>query len=140
MSNTVETNNKKVEQSFNSLAKAIPWALIVTGLTKISKAAIEASSDLAEVQNVVDVAFGNSSAKIGVWAQSMKDGFGLSEKSAKEFASTFKTIGDSMGLSDTASSQMATNLTELSADMASFYNANASDTSNALQAIYTGNA
>ena len=140
LSQNVEQNNKKVEDSFSKLAKAIPWAAIIKGLTDISKAAISAAYDLAEVQNVVDVAFGSSAGKIDNWAKSMKDSFGLSEKSAKEFASTFKTIGDSMGLSNTASSQMATNLTELAADMASFYNADADTTSNALQAIYTGNA
>lgn len=136
----VESNNNKVADSFKLLGKSIGAAAIVTGLMKISKAAIDASSSLAEVQNVVDVSFGASAGKINTWAQSMKEGFGLSEKSAKEFASTFKTIGDSMGLSDSASAAMATNLTELSADMASFYNADASQTSNALQAIYTGNA
>lgn len=70
----------------------------------------------------------------------MKDSFGLSERAAKEYASTFKTIGDSMGLSDTASGTMAKNLTQLSADMASFYNSTAESTATALEAIYTGNA
>ena len=138
--NQVEQSNARVQKSYESLASKIPWAMIVAGITKITKASVEAASALEEVQNVVDVSFGKSSTEIGEWAKQMKDSFGLSEKSAKEFSSTFKTIGDSMGLTDEASKTMSKNLTQLSADMASFYNSDAESTSNALQAIYTGNA
>lgn len=100
--------------------------------------AVQLSSDLAESQNVIEVAFGESSAAIDKWSQGLLDSFGLSELSAKQYAGTFMTLSNSMGVANSSGTEMSKTLTELSSDMASFYNARQDVAANALKGIFTG--
>ena len=84
--------------------------------------AIDYASDLAEVQNVVDVAFGESSEKINEWAKTTLNAYGLNQLSAKRYAGTMGAMLKSAGLSGDAVDTMSMRITELSGDMASFYN------------------
>ena len=127
---------------------------------RIFKGAIDIASDLTEVQNVVDVTFGKMSGKMENFAKTSIKSFGMSELSAKTFASRFQAMGNAMGITgsqvaeaqkkisqfklpdgtaagyDKASNSMADmslNLTKLTADMASFYNVSQEDVAKALQ-------
>ena len=84
--------------------------------------AISAASDLAEVQNVVDVTFGDSAKKIDSWAQSAGNNFGLTETQAKRYASTIGAMLKSQGVAQNEVLDMSESLAGLAADMASFYN------------------
>ena len=66
------------------------------------KEAIDISSDLTEVQNVVDTVFGDARDKVEEFADSAIMSFGMSELSAKEFASRFQAMGSAMGITDKA--------------------------------------
>lgn len=66
------------------------------------KEAIDISSDLTEVQNVVDTVFGDARDKVQEFADSAIMSFGMSELSAKEFASRFQAMGSAMGITDKA--------------------------------------
>jgi hypothetical protein len=92
------------------------------GLAALGKQAIGLASDLTEVQNVVDVTFGNMSAYIDNFAKSCKESFGMSELSAKQFASSMGAAIKSAGLMQRETALMSTTLTALTGDMASFYN------------------
>jgi hypothetical protein len=60
------------------------WAIqAVKALIKFGEAAISAASDLAEVQNVVDVTFGDGARQIDAWAQAAGNAYGLTELQAK---------------------------------------------------------
>lgn len=83
---------------------------------------ISLASDLAEVQNVVDVTFGDGADKINVWSKNLKSSFGIGELSAKRFSGTIGAVLKSMGMTDEETMEMSTSLVELTADMASFYN------------------
>lgn len=83
----------------------------------------QVASDLQEVQNVVDVTFGEQgSQKINGWSQSLLNAYGLSELSAKKYSSTLGAMLKSSGMADEQTMQMSQNLTMLAGDMASFYN------------------
>lgn len=84
--------------------------------------AIAAASDLAEVQNVVDVTFGSSAGEIDAWAKNAISQFGLTETQAKKFASTMGAMMKSSGLAGREIVGMSEDLAGLAADMASFYN------------------
>lgn len=86
------------------------------------KQAVQMASDLAEVQNVVDVTFGDGADQINVWAKNLKGSFGIGELSAKKFSGTMGAMLKSMGMTDEETMKMSTSLVELTADMASFYN------------------
>lgn len=128
---------KSFESNINSTFKGISEGLGINlgKLTKIGliaaatkklvdfgKQAIEVASDLTEVQNVVDVTFGSMAADINEFASNATKQFGLSELSAKQFASTMGAMLKSSGITGTAVKDMSIELTKLAADMASFYN------------------
>ena len=61
--------------------------------------AIDISSDLTEVQNVVDVTFGDMAYKVEDFAKTSIQQFGMSELSLKQYASRFKAMDSAMGIS-----------------------------------------
>lgn len=101
----------------------------------VGKQAVQMASDLAEVQNVVDVTFGDGADQINVWAKNLKGSFGIGELSAKRFSGTMGAMLKSMGMTDEETMEMSTSLVELTADMASFYNL---DHEEAFQKIRSG--
>lgn len=115
-----------IEGMFSGMLKGIVGAFSAAGIAKLildwGKASIAAASDLAEVQNVVDVTFGESSKKIEAWAQTAGKQFGLTETQAKKYTSTIGAMMKSQGIAGDNILSMSTDLAGLAADMASFYN------------------
>jgi len=97
-------------------------SLGIGALVSFGRKAIEVASDLEEVQNVVDVTFGSMAKDVNDFADTALKQFGLSQLSAKKYTSTMGAMLKSSGLTGEAMKSMAIDLTELSADMASFYN------------------
>lgn len=91
-------------------------------LVDFGKAAVSTASDLAEVQNVVDVTFGQGADTIETFAKTAMTNFGLTELQAKQYSSTIGAMLKSMGLADSEVLSMSQNMTALVGDMASFYN------------------
>lgn len=83
---------------------------------------VDLASDLEEVQNVVDVTFGNDAKTIETWSKKANKQFGLTELQAKKYTSTLGAMMKSSGLTGKAVTSMSTDLAGLAADMASFYN------------------
>lgn len=144
----MNTGLKKIEKSFKNLSRLSGGAIGVIGLVKLGKAALDAASDLQEVQNIVDVTFaeldeaGNvisdMRGKIENFADTCIEKFGMSELAAKQTAGSFMAMGRSMGLSMEEASNMSISLTGLTGDMASFYNISQDYARVALSAVYTG--
>lgn len=129
----------KIGDSFKGMFKTISVAAVAATVGKTllewGKAAVEAASDLQEVQNVVDVTFGDSANQINSWAKTAIQQFGLTETKAKQFASTIGAMMKSAGVASTDIVDMSENLAGLAADMASFYNL---DFDTAFQKIRSG--
>ena len=124
------------EGTFKKIVGAISAAGIGKMLLSIGKDALQAASDLEEVQNVVDVTFGSAGAKkIEAWAKAAGDQFGLTETQAKRFTSTLGAMMKSSGLAGDEIVDMSTDMAGLAADMASFYNL---DFDTAFQKIRSG--
>lgn len=111
---------------------------VVQGLIKIGNQAIEMASDLEEVQNVVDTAFGSMAYKCEEFADTAIEQFGMSKLSAKQTASTYMAMAKSMGLSMESASDMAIETAKLTGDVASFYNISTDLASVKLKSIFTG--
>lgn len=129
--------------AFSGLAAKIGGALATAfafdELFEFGKEAINLGSDLAEVQNVVDVTFGDASNVIDDFARGAIKNFGLSELSAKQFTSTMGAMLKSMGgFDDKQVVEMSTALAGLAGDMASFYNLDAQDAFDKLRAGISG--
>ena len=126
--------------SFTSMFKTISVAAAAAKVGQVlldwGKQAIQAASDLEEVQNVVDTTFGESgAAKIETWAQNAGKQFGLTETQAKKFTSTLGAMFKSAGMAGPEIVTMSEDLAGLAADMASFYNL---DFETAFQKIRSG--
>lgn len=120
------------------LGATIGVAFGVRALVQFGKRAVQLASDLQEVQNVVDVAFGDMSYKAEEFAKSAIENFGISELSAKRTASTYMAMAKGMGIAEDAASDMAITMTGLTADIASFYNMSQERADVILKSVYTG--
>lgn len=136
--NSIKTQANALKGTLASLGKMIGVVFGVTQLVKFGKQAVEFASDLQEVQNVVDTAFGNMAYKMEEFADTSIESFGISKLAAKQTGSIFMAMGAGMGLAGDNASDMAIALTALSADMSSFYNVTQDVASTALKSIYTG--
>lgn len=104
----------------NLLTQAING--VTSAVKELASESIEAASSLNEVQNVVDVTFGDSANTINTWAKSAISSYGLSETKAKQYTGTLGALLKSMNVADDAVVSMSTDMAGLAADMASFYN------------------
>jgi hypothetical protein len=128
-----------IESSFSGMVKKIAAGISAAKIGKAildwGKSAVDAASDLAEVQNVVDVTFGDGAKQIESWSKTAGKQFGLTETQAKKFTSTLGAMMKSSGMSGDEIVGMSTDLAGLAADMASFYNL---DFETAFQKIRSG--
>lgn len=136
MGDGLETAGQKGLKFGDILKANVIGDVITSGLKKVGsligqiaqkfgdfvKSGIENASDLAEVQNVVNVTFGNSAKEIDKFAKSAAASYGMSELSAKQYSGTMGAMLKSMGLADDAVLSMSTSMVGLAGDMASFYN------------------
>lgn len=127
-----------ITSSLGKIAKMATAAFGVAGLISFSKQAINTASDMQEVQNVVDTAFGDMSYKMEAFADTAIDTYGISKLTAKQMGSTFMAMGKGMDLASDTASDMALNLTGRAADIASFYNKTSEEANTLMKSIYTG--
>lgn len=166
LSRSLDTYTKstgKASSGTKGLASALgkmyaSYWLLFRAFHKIGQS-ITLASDLVEVQNVVNTVFGDMTAKVEQYADKSIEQFGMSELAFKQYASRFQAMGSAMGidsgligqansflnkstngyvaLSDSMADVSLT-LTQLTADMASFYNVEQSAVAEDLAAIFTG--
>jgi len=127
-----------IKSSLGGLARAVGIAFSVKQLISFGSTAIQVASDVQEVQNVVDTAFGSMAHKMEAFADVAVESFGISKLTAKQTGSTFMAMASGMNLASDYASDLAIQLTGLSADMASFYNVEQAVASTALKSIFTG--
>lgn len=133
-SNEISLFNKKLRSLRNVLLSYVGiWQVF-----SFAKQAVEISSSLTEIQNVVDVTFGNFKNKIESLSKVSIPELGMSELTAKKIASKFQAMGTAMGFTQSTMSDMSVALTRLAGDMASFYNVEQSVVGEDLESIFTG--
>lgn len=137
-SRTASVNVSKLGTSFNGLFRQILPYVGIWELLSFGKEAVEISSDLTEVQNVVDVTFGDMASKIEALSETSITDFGMSELTLKKVSSRFQAMGIAMGFTQEKMSDMSIELTKLTADLASFYNEDQTDVASRLQSVFTG--
>lgn len=128
---------EKTSTTFGSVLKAnLLSDVIMSGLQSLGnllqdaarkfsdfvKEGISYASDLEEVQNVIDVTFGDSADAINQYAKDAIQQYGLSELAAKKYAGSLGAMLKSSGVAGDELTKMSTSLVGLTGDMASFYN------------------
>lgn len=141
----VQNGVSAIKQSFNGLGNAVKKIGLLIGgafaigkLVQFGKECVELGSDLAEVQNVVDVTFTTMSDKVNEFAKNAMTSAGLSETMAKRYVGTFGAMSKSFGFSEQQAYDMSTALTQLTGDVASFYNISQDLAYIKLKSVFTG--
>ena len=141
----VQNGVSAIKQSFNGLGSAVKkiglligGAFAVGKLVQFGKECVELGSDLTEVQNVVDVTFTTMSDKVNEFAKNAMTSAGLSETMAKRYVGTFGAMSKSFGFSEQQAYDMSTALTQLTGDVASFYNISQDEAYVKLKSVFTG--
>lgn len=141
----VQNGVSAIKQSFNGLGSAVKkiglligGAFAVGKLVQFGKECVELGSDLTEVQNVVDVTFTTMSDKVNEFAKNAMTSAGLSETMAKRYVGTFGAMSKSFGFSESQAYDMSTALTQLTGDVASFYNISQDLAYIKLKSVFTG--
>ena len=129
---------KTAGKAFSKIGATIAGALSVAAIASFSKSCLELGSDLAEVQNVVDVTFPTMNKQVNEFAKNAISQFGLSETVAKRMTGTYGSMAKAFGFSEQEAYKMSTRLTKLAGDVSSFYNLDPSESYTKLKSVFTG--
>ena len=131
---SIDGSLKKFGKSALALGGVIAGAFAVKAVTDFGKAAVDAASAFEETGSKIANIFGpGGSADLQEWADDAAKSFGLSSQAALDAASTFGIYADKAGIAGKEQADFAKGLTELSSDLASFYDADQGQVINALQ-------
>lgn len=136
--NQANAASQKMAASFKKIGAAVAAAFSTAMITKFAKSCIDLGSDLAEVQNVVDVTFTTMSDKVNEWAVNAQKAYGMSETMAKKYVGTFGSMAEAFGFTEQQSYDMATALAGLTGDVASFYNLSQDLAYTKIKSVFSG--
>lgn len=134
--NTVQKSG--IESSLKSIGKAAIAAFSVGAVVNLTKSCLELGSNLAEVQNVVDVTFGSLNTEVDKFAENAIEQFGLGQTVTKKYVGTFGAMAKAFDFNNQAALEMSETLTGLVGDVASFYNLSSDEAFTKLKSVFTG--
>lgn len=137
----VEASSRSLERTqtaLGALGGKLMGLVSFTAITAGIGRCIEAASDLTEVQNVVDKAFGDLSYRADDFAKTAISSFGLTELQAKRFSANFMAMGKSMGIAEGQAADLAIQLAGMTGDVASFFNLDQETAYTKLKSVFTG--
>lgn len=121
-----------------NLIKTAGGLMAAKGIVDFGKSAVSLGSDITEVENVVDTAFGSMAGKAYDFAKNAASQFGLSELAAKQYSGTMMAMLKSSNVAQDAAAEMSINLAGLAGDLASFYNLDTDEAFYKLRAAIAG--
>nr|DAR49577.1 MAG TPA: minor tail protein [Caudoviricetes sp.] len=127
-----------LKASLGKIVGILAAGFSIRGIVNIGKEAVNLASDLTEVQNVVDTAFGSMSQKMEDFANTAIDTYGISKLTAKNIGSTYTAMARGMGQSLDEATDKALEITGRVADIASFYNLSIDRANTIGRAVYSG--
>ncbi len=113
---------------------------VFVGAALASKPLADAAVDVQESLSKNTVVFGQAAEGVAAFADTAADALGMSRRQALEATGTFGTLAAAMKIPEAQAADMATTMTQLAADMASFNNASPEETLIALQSGLRGEA
>ena len=128
----------KAQFSLSNLLKTAVGFRLGYELLNFGKQAFQLGSDITEVENVVDVAFGGMAQSAYDFAKTAQEQFGLSELSALRYSGILMSMFNASGIAQRDAAEMSTTLTGLAGDLASFYNIDQDDAFTKLRSALAG--
>ena len=136
--NIANKSGNSIASSLKKIGLAALGAFSVKKIVSFSKECIELGSDIAEVQNVVDVAFKTMNGHVNDFASTAVEQFGLSQLATKKYMGTFGAMSNAFGFTEKQAYEMSKTLTGLAGDVASFYNLSSDEAYTKLKSVFTG--
>lgn len=127
-----------LKASLGKIAGILAAGFSINALINLGKESLSLASDLTEVQNVVDTAFGSMSQKMEDFADTAIETYGISKLTAKNIGSTYTAMARGMGQSLDEATDKALEMTGRVADIASFYNLTIDRANTIGRAVYSG--
>lgn len=127
-----------IESMLGKIGKAAIAAFSVKAVVDFTKSCLDLGSNLSEVQNVVDVTFGNLNSEVNKFAQKAIEQFGLGQTVTKKYVGTFGAMAKAFDFNNQAALEMSKTLTGLTGDVASFYNMSSDEAFTKLKSVFTG--
>lgn len=135
---STQIKSSGIENSLKKIGKLALTAFSVKAIVNFGKECINLGSDLAEVQNVVDVTFGNLNTEVNKFAENAITQFGLGQTVTKKYVGTFGAMAKAFNFSNKEALAMSETLTGLAGDVASFYNLSSDEAYTKLKSVFTG--
>jgi hypothetical protein len=130
--------NKADKTAFALKKMALPATVAFGAIVAGGYKAAQSASDLNETINKTNVIFGQASKSVQSFASSAAKNLGMANQEALDFAATFGGLGKMAGKTGEDLGKFSTDLVALTADMASFNNANPAEVALALGAALRG--
>lgn len=137
-SNSANSAAGSMSNSLAKIGKMVVAAFSVRAIARFGKECVDLGSNLAEVQNVVDVTFGTMSGKVDQFAKNAAANFGLSKTMAKKYTGLYGSMAEAFGFTEKEAYKMSTALTGLAGDVASFYNIEQDLAYTKLKSVFSG--
>lgn len=115
---------KKAGNSVSSFAKKHEKAALISSaaVIGIGAALSKMAMDAVESENLFEVSMGNMSESARNWSEELSSTLGLNSYEIRKNVGTLNVMMGSMGIAEDQAYDMAKGLTQLTNDMASFYN------------------
>lgn len=130
---------KAVGGKMSSVGKTLS-AAVTLPIVGIGTAATKMAMDAVESENLFEVAMGSMVGEARKWSEETSKALGLNAYDVRKNVSTYNAMLTSMGLTSDESLKMSQGLTQLSYDMASFYNLQPEEAFEKLKAGISGEA
>ena len=130
---------KAVGDKISSAGKTLSTAVTLP-IIGIGTAATKMAMDAVESENLFEVAMGGVADDARKWSEETSKALGLNAYNVRNNMATYNSMLTSMGLATDESLEMSEGLTQLSYDMASFYNLNPEEAFNKLKSGISGEA
>ena len=133
--NSVTRNAAQNTNTWNRALKTLSFAAIYRGISKFLASAISKASEYQEDLNLFTVSMGEYAEEAYNYAQTVSEIVGIDPSEWMRNQGVFNTIISGFGVAGEKAAFMSKNLTQLSYDLASFYNL---DFESAMQKVQSG--
>lgn len=130
---------KSVGDKMSSVGKSLTTAVTLP-ILGLGTAATKMAMDAVESENLFEVSMGSMAQEARNWSEETSKALGLNAYSVRNSMATYNAMLTSMGLTSEESLNMSEGLTQLSYDMASFYNLSPEEAFNKLKSGISGEA
>lgn len=126
------------KKAFSSMVRYAKWSSLA--LAGVGIASVKMAMDVEEAENLFIVSMGNMANATRQWSEELANRLKTNAYDLRRMVSTFNVMLDSMGLAPSKAAEVSQALTQLTYDMASFYNLSPEAAFQKLQAGISGEA